>query len=244
MLKYFPSGDSALIVKAGDQISVEINQTIRRLLARVEMERISGITDFIPSYNELMICFNPSLTEYHKLLEIIRSLEPAIADIHLPPSALIEVPVLYGGKIIYSEIRSSGENVSDNTGPDLEDVARFNKLSIDDVIQIHSSATYLVYMLGFTPGFCYLGGMDSRIAMPRKETPRLKIPEGSVGIADQQTGIYPIESPGGWQLIGKTPLKLFDPNRKPEFLFKIGDTLRFKPISETEFLRLSQEWQR
>jgi KipI family sensor histidine kinase inhibitor len=96
-------------------------------------------------------------------------------------------------------------------------------------------------MLGFTPGFCYLGGMDSRIAMPRKETPRLKIPEGSVGIADKQTGIYPIESPGGWQLIGQTPLKLFNPNRQPEFLFQIGDTLRFKPISENEFLKLKQE---
>lgn len=244
MLKYFPSGDSALIIKVGDQISVEINQTIRRLLARVEMESISGITDFIPSYNELMVCFNPSVTDYRKLVDIIRSHETSIEDIHLPPSALKEVPVLYGGKRIFSEIKSLGENVLENIGPDLEDVARFNKLSVDEVIQIHSSATYLVYMLGFTPGFCYLGGMDSRIAMPRKETPRLKIPEGSVGIADQQTGIYPIESPGGWQLIGKTPLKLFDPNRKPEFLFEIGDTLRFKPISEIEYIRLSKEWQR
>ena len=229
MFKYFPSGDSAIIVKAGDQISAEINNTIRRLLTRVEMESIPGITDFIPSYNELMICFNPSLTNFRKLLDIIRSLEPSIADIHLPPSKLIEVPVLYVG------------DIPENIGPDLEDVARFNKLSVDDVIQIHSSVTYLVYMLGFTPGFCYLGGMDSRIAMPRKETPRLKIPEGSVGIADRQTGIYPIESPGGWQLIGQTPLKLFNPNRKPEFLFEIGDTLRFKPISENEFLKLKQE---
>jgi KipI family sensor histidine kinase inhibitor len=229
MFKYFPSGDSAIIIKASDQISVEANNTIRRLLTRVEMESIPGITDFIPSYNELMICFNPSLTGFHKLLDIVRSLEPSIADIHLPPSTLKEVPVLYGG------------DTPESIGPDLEDVARFNKLSVDDVIQIHSSVTYLVYMLGFTPGFCYLGGMDSRIAMPRKETPRLKIPEGSVGIADKQTGIYPIESPGGWQLIGQTPLKLFNPNRQPEFLFQIGDTLRFKPISENEFLKLKQE---
>ncbi|HBZ26536.1 MAG TPA: allophanate hydrolase [Rikenellaceae bacterium] len=229
MLKYFPSGDSAIIVKASDQISVEINNTIRRLLTRVEMESIPGITDFIPSYNELMICFNPSLTGFHKLVDTIRSLEPSIADIHLPPSTLKEVPVLYKGDTL------------EEIGPDLEDVARFNKLSVDEVIQIHSSATYLVYMLGFTPGFCYLGGMDSRIAMPRKESPRLKIPEGSVGIADKQTGIYPIESPGGWQLIGQTPLKLFNPNRQPEFLFQIGDTLRFKPISENEYLKLKQE---
>jgi len=229
MLKYFPSGDSAIIVKASDQISVEINNTIRRLLTRVEMESIPGITDFIPSYNELMICFNPSLTGFHKLVDTIRSLEPSIAEIHLPTSTLKEVPVLYKGDTL------------EDIGPDLEDVARFNKLSVDEVIQIHSSATYLVYMLGFTPGFCYLGGMDSRIAMPRKESPRLKIPEGSVGIADKQTGIYPIESPGGWQLIGQTPLKLFNPNRQPEFLFQIGDTLRFKPISENEFLKLKQE---
>ncbi|MFA5848490.1 MAG: 5-oxoprolinase subunit PxpB [Bacteroidales bacterium] len=217
--EFLPAGDSAIIIKAGDEISVEINRTITALLARIEKGNISGITDFIPSYNELMICYNPAVTGFDKLKEAINSLEKDIEKSTLSELKTKVVPVLYGG----------------DYGPDLEDVATHNKLSAHEVIKIHSAGSYLVYMLGFTPGFCYLGGMDQRIAMPRKQTPRLKIPEGAVGIADQQTGIYPIESPGGWQLIGQTPLKLFDAKRKPEFLFNIGDTLRFVPVTEAEY---------
>jgi len=223
--EFLPAGDSAIIIKAGNEISVEINRTIKTLLARIEKENIAGITDFIPSYNELMICYNPAITSLEKLKAKIVALEADIENSKLSESNTKEVPVLYGG----------------DYGPDLEDVAKHNNLSPEDVIRIHSSAEYLVYMLGFTPGFCYLGGMDQRIAMPRKETPRLKIPEGAVGIADQQTGIYPIESPGGWQLIGQTPLKLFDAHRKPEFLFNMGDTLRFIPVTKEEFQRIKAE---
>jgi len=214
MLKYFPSGDSAIIVKASDQISVEINNTIRRLLTRVEMESIPGITDFIPSYNELMICFNPSLSGFHKLVDTIRSLEPSIADIHLPPSTLKEVPVLYKGDTL------------EEIGPDLEDVARFNKLSVDEVIQIHSSATYLVYMLGFTPGFCYLGGMDSRIAMPRKESPRLKIPEGSVG---------PLKAREVGNLLAKPPSNSLIQTANRNFFFRLATRSGLNQSPKTSF---------
>jgi len=216
---YLWAGDSAIIIKAGSEISVEINRTITALLTRIEKENISGITDFIPSYNELMICYDTAITGFDKLKEALVPLVAGKEETAMSETKTILVPVTYGG--VY--------------GPDLEDVATHNKLSAHDIIKIHSSASYLVYMLGFTPGFCYLGGMDQRIAMPRKQTPRLKIPEGAVGIADQQTGIYPIESPGGWQLIGQTPLKLFDAHRKPEFLFNMGDTLRFVPVTETEY---------
>jgi inhibitor of KinA len=224
-LKYIPSGDSAFIIKAGDEISVEINRTVRKLLIRLEAEKISGITDFIPSYNELMVCYDPSVIDYRQLPDIFRSCTADLDTMELPEEDVIHVPVLYGGEY----------------GPDLQYVAGYNDLAEDDVIEIHSSSACLVYMLGFTPGFCYLGGMDQHIATPRRETPRLKIPAGSVGIADGQTGIYPIESPGGWQIIGKTPVRLFSPDQKPEFLFSAGDYIQFFSVTEDEYKHILDE---
>jgi len=224
-LKYIPSGDSAFIIKAGDEISEEINRTVRKLLIRLEKEKISGITDFIPSYNELMVCYDPLVTDYRQLPGIFRSCAADLDTMELPEESVIHVPVLYGG----------------GYGPDLPYVAEYNNLTVDEVIEIHSSSACFVYMLGFTPGFCYLGGMDQRIATPRQETPRLKIPSGSVGIADGQTGIYPIESPGGWQIIGKTPVRLFSPDKKPEFLFNAGDYVQFFPVTVDEYKHITDE---
>jgi inhibitor of KinA len=225
MFKCIPSGDSAVIIKAGNEISVEINRTIRKLLVLIESENIEGIIDFIPSYNELMICYDPSIIIYSELLDTIRLFGKNIDSVELPESSVIQIPVLYGGEY----------------GPDLIEVASYNNLSTEDVVKIHYSTSYLVYMLGFTPGFCYLGGIDKRISMPRKLTPRLKIPSGAVGIADEQTGIYPIESPGGWQLIGKTPLRLFDPVKINGFFIQAGDYIRFYPINEDQFKYILRE---
>jgi inhibitor of KinA len=222
-LKYLPSGDSAIIIKTGNEISENQNFRIRKLLYGIEKEKINGVIDFIPAYNELMICYDPLILSFHQLLDQLHSLENKQDDIQLPDSKIIPVPVLYGGE----------------AGPDLNEVAERNGLTPEKVIEIHTSTDYLIYMLGFTPGFCYLGGMDECIATPRKAQPRLNIPAGSVGIADKQTGIYPMDSPGGWQLIGKTPLRLFDPARDPVFLFSPGDHIRFFGIGEEEFLRIS-----
>lgn len=224
-LKYFPSGDTAFIIKAGNEISPEVNQVIRKLFSRIAQDNIPGITELIPSYNELLIQYDPTVMGYRDLLARLHSLEHGAETAVLPESATIEVPVAYGGE----------------AGPDLAEVAEVNRLSEGEVIQIHSAGRYLVYMLGFTPGFCYLGGMDERIATLRKSSPRLKIPAGAVGIAGSQTGIYPIESPGGWQLIGRTPLRLFDPEREPEFLFQPGDLIRFVPVSLESYERISEE---
>ncbi len=224
-LKYLPSGDSAFIIKAGEDISEEVNRTVRKLMRRLEDEKINGITDLIPSYNELLVCYDPALLDYKQLLEIFRSSAADLGSMTLPEAEVIHVPVLYGGEY----------------GPDLQYVAEHNDLTEQEVVEIHSSAACLVYMLGFTPGFCYLGGMDRRIATPRKETPRLKIPAGSVGIAGSQTGIYPLESPGGWQLIGRTPLRLFNPDSKPEFLFNAGDYIRFYPVGKDEYERIAAD---
>ena len=138
---------------------------------------------------------------------------------------IIEVPVLYGGEY----------------GPDIENIASHNNLSVEEVIKIHTSGEYLVYMLGFTPGFPYLGGMDKRIATPRLTTPRTKIPAGSVGIAGEQTGLYPIESPGGWQLLGRTPLNFFDPMKENPFIVTSGQYIKFTAISKKEYDEITEQ---
>jgi inhibitor of KinA len=225
MLKYFPSGDSAVIIKAGNEISIEVNRKIREICTGLERAKIPGVTDFIQSYNELMIVFDPVITGYEKLIENVRSFEADTGSAEIISGITWEVPVLYGGE----------------WGPDLEEVAQNARMKNEDVVSLHTGQDYLVYMLGFTPGFCYLGSLDKRIAAARKKEPRLKVLAGSVGIAGNQTGIYSVESPGGWQIIGRTPLRLFDPCGKPEFLFKAGDWIRFCSVSEEEYKNIDEE---
>lgn len=209
-----PYGDTAILLKAGDDISLETNALVRKMLCLLDKLSLNGVTDLVPSYNELLIHFDPTCLSYHDLLEKLNMLDKDMEKVALPDGKLVEVAVVYGG----------------HSGPDLEEVARSSGLSEKEVISIHCGVDYHVYMLGFTPGFCYLGGMDLRIAAPRKENPRVRVAAGSVGIAGQQTGIYPIDSPGGWQIIGKTDLKLFNPDREPVFLVNPGDKLRFVPV--------------
>jgi inhibitor of KinA len=222
-IQFIPSGDAALILKAGDDISPGTNAVVRKLLFVIGQEKIDGLIDLLPSYNELMVCYDPLRLDLQEITRRLEILAEDMVHVELPRSNKVTIPVAYGGEY----------------GPDLEEVATRSGLGPDEVIRIHSSADYLVYMLGFMPGFCYLGGMDERIATPRKESPRLKIPAGAVGIAGSQTGIYPLESPGGWQLIGQTPLKLFDPGRKHPFLVNQGDVLRFEPVSHENYLEIA-----
>ena len=218
-------GDSAIILKAGDDISTNTNNVVRKMLRFFERHRFDGILDYIPSYNELLISYDPSVTNRESILNSLHLLENEIDSIILPESRTICIPVLYG----------------ETGGPDLREVAGYNSISEDEVIRIHSDMEYYVYMLGFTPGFCYLGGIDERIVTPRKTTPRLTIPAGSVGIAGNQTGIYPIDSPGGWQIIGNTPVKLFDPLKSPEFLVNAGDFIKFCPVGRREYLEIEKK---
>jgi len=213
-----PYGDAALLVRAGQDISPETNALVRKLLDAIDREGMDGITDLVPSYNELLVCYDPGRSSAEALEKSIRAIGSALEEKVLPPARVVEIPVRYGG----------------SAGPDLEEVARHGGLRPEEVVRLHSTPDYLVYMLGFTPGFCYLGGMDPRIATPRRETPRLKVPAGSVGIAGGQTGVYPIDSPGGWQLIGQTDVRLFDPDREPPFLLRPGDRLRFVPVPGTD----------
>jgi inhibitor of KinA len=220
-----PLGDNAVIIKFEDRISPEINTHIRRSALLLEKNKTAGITEWIPTYTSLTVFYKPEIINYSSLCNLLEILLADSDEKELPPSKEIIIPTCYGSEF----------------GPDLENVAKINNLTIDEVIKIHSSPSYLVYMLGFTPGFPYLGGMDKRIATPRLETPRALVEAGSVGIAGEQTGMYSINSPGGWQIIGKTPLKLFDIENKKPFLLKAGNLVKFKPINEKEYYKLEKE---
>ncbi|WP_282804530.1 5-oxoprolinase subunit PxpB [Clostridium tetani] len=217
--KYLTAGDKALTIEYGNEISEDISSKVRSMMVALETNKIDGIVEIVPTYRSLMVHYNPSIIGYDDLVNKLKSLENKLDDISLPEPEVIEIPTVYGGEY----------------GPDIEKVAKHNKITVEEVIKIHSSKEYLIYMLGFTPGFPYLGGMDEKIATPRLKSPRTKINKGSVGIAGSQTGIYPIDSPGGWQLIGKTPLKLYEPNREVPILLKAGNYIKFVPIFEGEY---------
>jgi inhibitor of KinA len=222
---FSPLGDNAALMRFGNTISKEINAHIRKIALLLEREQIKGIIEWTPTYNSISIFYNPHIINYKELCKALKKLEKRTETEKLPNTREILIPTCYGGKF----------------GPDLETVATGSNLTIDDVISIHCEPIYIVYMLGFSPGFPYLGGMDKRIATPRHSTPRAKIEAGSVGIADVQTGIYSIDSPGGWQIIGKTPFKLFDLTNENSFLFQAGDTLRFTPITEEEYYSIERK---
>lgn len=224
MIQYFPSGDSALLVKFGNEISLEISQKIRGFVVTLSTLSIDGVVELIPSYTDVLIHYDPSIIPFTELLTHIKNKIKNLDNINLTEARTIRVPVLYGKRF--------GEN--------LDKVITHTGLSEKEIVKLHTQSKYLVYMLGFTPGFCYLGGMDGRLATPRKEVPSQKIKAGAVGIAAEQTGIYPIESPGGWQIIGRTPFKLFDPQREPAFLVQAGDYLEFYSITDEEFNMLNE----
>jgi inhibitor of KinA len=218
-VKYLNAGDRALVIEFGDEIEEKINSKIRSLTLAMERENIKGIIETIPTYRSLMIIYEPMIIELQELTDKAKSIMVKMDEMKIPDARVIEIPTLYGGEY----------------GPDIEFVAQHNKISQEEVIKIHTSKEYLIYMIGFTPGFPYLGGMNDEIATPRLQNPRSKIPVGSVGIAGEQTGIYPIESPGGWQLIGRTPVKLYDPYRKEPVLLNAGDFIKFIEIDEVEY---------
>ena len=220
------SGDSGLILVFGDSISMETNNRIRLAAAEIEALGIEGIIELVPAYCTILVVYDPLKIGFEELRKRLEFLEESTGDV----SSLAEkrkkcvLPVCYGGQY----------------GPDLEHVAIYNGLTTQEVVEIHSDANYVVYMIGFTPGFPYLGGMDERIATPRLLSPREKIPAGSVGIAGSQTGVYPMQSPGGWQIIGRTPIRIFDPERENPALLSAGMVVKFKPVDEKEYSEIEK----
>lgn len=219
ILRIAPAGDSALLIEFPQTISPTINARAIALADAVRRRCGAAVRDAVVGYATVTLYFDPLVVDFAWLeaetREIAARIEPG-AD---ATGNLVEVPVCYGGEF----------------GPDINDVAAFGGCSEDDVISIHGGRTYRVYMIGFVPGFAYMARVDDRIAAPRRATPRSAVPPGSVAIAGGQTGIYPASTPGGWNIIGQTPLKPFDTLRAEPSLLRAGDTVRFKPISARDF---------
>jgi KipI family sensor histidine kinase inhibitor len=213
--RFLVAGDRALVVEYGDAIDPDINARVRGLAVLLEQAALDGVIELVPTYRSLMIHYDQRRLAADALERHVREADSRLGSVTLPPPRIVEVPTVYGGE----------------AGPDLDDVAARAGLSTDQVVALHAGTDYLVYMMGFMPGFPYLGGMSARIATPRLGTPRTVVPAGSVGIAGAQTGIYPTESPGGWRLIGRTTLRLFDVARVPPALVEAGDRVRFVPMT-------------
>lgn len=213
------AGDSALVVEMEQRIDPSINRRIVALGARLEAAQLSGLRDIVPAYRSLTVYYDPLRTDYSSLVSHLTSSLGRQAPFEPAVGPVVEIPVCYGGEY----------------GPDLAEVAAFAGLTEPEVVALHAAAIYHVFMLGFVPGFAYLGSVDPRIAAPRRKDPRLRVPAGSVGVAGEQTGVYPSEIPGGWQIIGRTPLKPFDMSRSAPFLLKAGDRVRFRRIAPGEF---------
>jgi len=212
-------GDRGIRVQLGDTISGETNEKVRSLSMLLDHEKIEGVMEWIPAYTAISIYYDPYYVSFLQLKEKLIEIKETFSQVTPPPAEVVEIPVCYGG----------------NFGSDLEMVANHNGLTEKEVIDLHAGRDYLIYMMGFTPGFPYLGGMSEKIAAPRLPEPRAEIQSGSVGIAGSQTGIYPMKTPGGWRLIGRTPVKLYQPDRKPHILLKAGNYIRFIPISLEEY---------
>ncbi|MGC8545902.1 5-oxoprolinase subunit PxpB [Athalassotoga sp.] len=214
-------GDRGLILKFSDEINQTAHLSVMKFDKFLLNSKIEGVIEWIPSYSSITLIYNPEIIKYKCLMEKLKNFDESSVDF-VVEGKTVEIPVLYGGKF----------------GPDIEFVANVNKISVEDVINIHSGANYEVWMIGFMPGFPYLYGLPSIINAPRLKSPRKLVPSGSVGIAGGQTGIYPIDSPGGWQIIGRTPLKIFDVKKDPPVLFDVGDRVKFIPIDEKGYEKL------
>ena len=214
-MKVRPASDSSLLVSFGDAISIEAHQQVLRLTTALAVLPV-GIRNLHPAFASVLIDFDPRRRSHLEIETLIRERVSAPATTAHVENRLVEIPVRYGGP----------------DGPDLEDVARHTGFDPARVVELHTAAEYEVYFLGFSPGFPYLGGMPQELATPRLPAPRKRVPAGSVAIGGAQTGIYPLESPGGWRLIGRTSLRLFDPAAEPPALLRMGDRVRFVPVPE------------
>ncbi len=213
-----------MVVMLEDKIDIMINQKVHLLHQKLKKMKIKGVRECIPSYASLLILYDPMVTSFAKIESLLRRIgENENSILEADRTRVIEIPVCYGGEF----------------GEDIENVATYSGLSKEEVIETHSGVDYHVYMVGFLPGFPYLGGLDPRIHTPRLSNPRLEIPAGSVGIGGEQTGVYPLASPGGWQLIGRTPIRLYDDRHKNPVMLHAGDTVRFVRISEDEFIEIA-----
>ncbi len=219
-----PVGDAALSVEFGSGISPEINARIRALSDALAQKPIRGVRECVPTFRSLLVLYDPCRLRFERLVRKLRERIAKLGGSREGEKRVFVIPVCYGGAF----------------GEDLPNVVAHTGLAAEEVVRRHSGTDYLIYMLGFLPGFAYLGGLDAALHTPRLQNPRTSIPAGSVGIGGEQTGIYPLASPGGWQLIGRTPVRPYDPARSEPILYRAGDYIRFAPVDEQEYAALEQ----
>ena len=223
--KFLPAGDLAVSVELGDEISPEVNTRVRALEYLIQQKAIPGVVETVPTFRALLVYYDPLVIGWDELVATIGSLISQAQPEALPPSRLVEIPCCYDGELGF-DLCAVGEKLG---------------LSPEEVVRLHSTAEFQVYFVGFTPGLPYMVGMPPRLTIPRLEKPRTKTPAGSVGIGGSQCSIYPVESPGGFWVLGRTPLSLYDPTRPDPILLRPGDRVRFRPIDRREFDRIVAE---
>ena len=224
MYDFKPMGDRGILISFEQKISPDISSKIHLFTKKLDAEANPAIVEIIPAYATVCVVYEPMLMDYESVKNYLSGFLDDLNDAGSISATVFEIPVLY----------------NEETGPDMNFVSEHSGLSAGEIISIHTSREYLIYMLGFAPGFPYLGGMDERIAAPRLKVPRQKITPGSVGIAGSQTGMYSIESPGGWQLIGRTPVKLYDHERTPSVYYSAGDYIKYRAVDEDEFHHIQE----
>lgn len=221
---FLPNGDTGLTVSFKNEISREVNSHVTSFVSEVEKAKIRDVIELVPAFSSVTIIYDPCSISYMilklKLKRILKNLSQGNTFVPV----LYKIPVCYDGEF----------------APDMANVSKHTGLTKEEIVSIHTSCDYLIYMLGFLPGFAYLGGMDERLVTPRLESPRLEIKKGSVGIGGEQTGIYPVASPGGWQIIGKTPVDVYDRNKESPILYRAGDYIRFVPVSADRYYEIEE----
>lgn len=220
-----PVGDGAVLVEFGQDVAPAIQARVAALEQAIIKDPHPAVIEWVPTYRSLLVCYDLLQASYQELSDWLSGLVGQGGDAENVPRRRVTIPVLYGGQM----------------GPDLDFVAEHTRLSAKEVVKLHEQPDYLVYMLGFMPGFPYLGGLDPRIVTPRLRTPRTLVPAGSVGIADRQTGVYPVNSPGGWQLIGRTPIRLYAPELSDPIMLHPGDLLKFRSVTQAEYDQIAAQ---
>lgn len=225
--KMIPVGEQAAAVCFEEKVDQQVNRQVHQLGQWLLSQKIKGLIEVVPAYRVLTVHYDPLFLSYNDLFTLVQKGIKELKPSDTLPKKVVEIPVCYDIEF----------------GLDLEDLSHHTGLSIEEMIRRHTSRTYYIYMMGFLPGFPYLGGLDESLAMPRLDNPRIKIPAGSFGIADTQTGLYPIDSPGGWRIIGRTPLRVFDPKSISPIPYQAGEFIRFFSISKSEFKEIQKQVQ-